>query len=110
PGPKGRSPSHRRTRPPLTAWAVVRATPADDRATDRGPAARARLAGAVVHHELVLHPALPAAAVPVRAKGRAVEPDGFAKDPRDRLAQPGDLLGLQRSRAPERMDLRPPEG
>ena len=51
--------------------------------------------GAVVDDELVLHPALPAAAVAVRTQGRAVQTDRLAQHPLDGLVKPRDLFGLE---------------
>src|SRR5690349_17386891 len=89
---------------------MERPTSSDDGPNDRSAAARAWLARAVIHLELLLHPTLAAARVAVVAARRAAETDALAQHEADRLAQPRDLIGTQRARGPQRMDARPPEG
>src|SRR6266542_1221374 len=104
--PPLRRPHARRS---LAAWAVERASRADDRSADRPPAARTRLAGPVVDRELALHAALAAAAIAIRAERRAVQPDRLPQHPAQRLMQPRDLVGAERSGEPQWMDPGAPE-
>jgi len=99
-----------RARRALAARAVVGAARADDRPADLPAAAVAGLARAVVDDELVLHAALAAGAIPIRAQRRPMKPDGLPQDPSDRLVQPCDLLGLQRTGASEGVDPCAPQG
>src|SRR5207249_9730512 len=93
----------------LAPRAVERAAAADDGAHDGAPAARARLAGAVVHLEFTLHPTLAATRVDVVSARRAAETDALAEDEPQRLAQPRDLIGAERSGRAQRVDARAPQ-
>src|SRR3954447_18617935 len=109
-GPQRRAREARRLSfEPLAVGAVPRAAACGADLVDRGPAAVARLAGATVDLELVLHPPARAARCAVVAEGRALPRDAGFQRGADTAVERGGLVLGQAACLAQRMDLRAPQ-
>ena len=93
----------------LAARAEPGSATADARLRDRRAAPPTRLSVAPVHAELVLHRAGSAVWRGVVAQRRTLALDPGAERCADRAREPGDLLGRQPVRGPQRVEPRAPE-
>src|SRR5205085_4004552 len=95
--------------PRLAARAVPGSAPAGPSLLDRCAAAVARLAGAPVDPELVLHPAGRAVGRRVLAERRALARDAELERLADPAVDGAELLRRELATRPERIDARVPE-
>src|SRR6185436_4081060 len=93
----------------LALRAVPRTAPAGACLLDRGAAPRAWLARAAVNLELVLHPPSASLRVAVVAQGGALAGDAHLQRSSNGLAQPRDLVAVERPCRAKRVDPRPPQ-
>src|SRR6185503_1185820 len=93
----------------LALRAVPRTAPAGACLLDRRAAPRAWLARAAVNPELVLHPPSAPLRVAVVAQGGALTGDAHLQRSSNGLAEPRDLVAVERPRRAKRMDPRPPQ-
>ena len=92
----------------LAPRAEVRGADPEHDPSDRPPAARAGLAGALVDLQALLHRAVAVGRRVVVDRG-AAERDGLREHVRIAVVEPADVVAAQRGRRPQRVQARPPE-
>src|SRR4051812_4303609 len=94
----------------LALRAVPRSPAADAGLLDRSSASRARLPGAAVDLEVLLHAATTPLGVAIVAQRGALACNPHLERGPDRLAQPRDLVSVEGACGAQRVDPRTPEG